>query len=122
MEYMEKAEQYLVHTYNRFPVVTDRAEGVYVYDVNGKKYLDFASGIGVCSLGYGNEEYTTALKKQVDKIIHTSNLFYNTPVVQAAEKLVKASGLKKAFFTNSGAEAIEGAMTVSYTHLTLPTT
>ncbi len=110
MEYMEKAEQYLVHTYNRFPVVTDRAEGVYVYDVNGKKYLDFASGIGVCSLGYGNEEYTTALKKQVDKIIHTSNLFYNTPVVQAAEKLVKASGLKKAFFTNSGAEAIEGAM------------
>lgn len=110
MEYMEKAEQYLVHTYNRFPVVTDRAEGVYVYDVNGKKYLDFASGIGVCSLGYGNEEYTTALKKQVDKIIHTSNLFYNTPVVEAAEKLVKASGLKKAFFTNSGAEAIEGAM------------
>ena len=110
MEYMEKAEQYLVHTYNRFPVVTDPAEGVYVYDVNGKKYLDFASGIGVCSLGYGNEEYTTALKKQVDKIIHTSNLFYNTPVVQAAEKLVKASGLKKAFFTNSGAEAIEGAM------------
>lgn len=110
MEYMEKAEQYLVHTYNRFPVVTDRAEGVYVYDVNGKKYLDFASGIGVCSLGYGNEEYTTALKKQVDKIIHTSNLFYNTPVVQATEKLVKASGLKKAFFTNSGAEAIEGAM------------
>ncbi len=110
MEYMEKAEQYLVHTYNRFPVLTDRAEGVYVYDVNGKKYLDFASGIGVCSLGYGNEEYTTALKKQVDKIIHTSNLFYNTPVVQAAEKLVKASGLKKAFFTNSGAEAIEGAL------------
>ena len=80
-----------------FSVVTDRAEGVYVYDVNGKKYLDFASGIGVCSLGYGNEEYTTALKKQVDKIIHTSNLFYNTPVVQAAEKLVKASGLKKPF-------------------------
>ena len=71
MEYMEKAEQYLVHTYNRFKVVIDRAEGVYVYDVNGKKYLDFASGIGVASLGYGNEEYTKALKEQIDKIMHT---------------------------------------------------
>ena len=110
MEYMEKAEQYLVHTYNRFKVVIDRAEGVYVYDVNGKKYLDFASGIGVASLGYGNKEYTEALKEQIDKIMHTSNLFYNTPVGDAAEKLVKASGLKKAFFTNSGAEAIEGAL------------
>ena len=110
MEYMEKAEQYLVHTYNRFKVVIDRAEGVYVYDVNGKKYLDFASGIGVASLGYGNEEYTKALKEQIDKIMHTSNLFYNPPVADAAEKLVKASGLKKAFFTNSGAEAIEGAL------------
>lgn len=110
MEYMEKAEQYLVHTYNRFKVVIDRAEGVYVYDVNGKKYLDFASGIGVAGLGYGNKEYTDALKNQIDKIMHTSNLFYNTPSADAAEKLVKASGLKKAFFTNSGAEAIEGAL------------
>lgn len=110
MEYMEKAEQYLAHTYNRFQVVIDKAEGVYVYDVNGKKYLDFASGIGVNSLGYGNKEYTEALKKQIDKVTHTSNLFYNTPSIDAAEKLVKAAGLKKVFFTNSGAEAIEGAM------------
>lgn len=110
MEYMEKAEQYLVHTYNRFPIVIDKAEDVYVYDINGKKYLDFASGIGVASLGYGNKEYTDALKNQIDKIMHTSNLFYNTPSVEAAEKLVKASGLKKAFFTNSGTEAIEGAL------------
>lgn len=110
MEYMEKAEQYLVHTYNRFNVVIDKAKGVYVYDVNGKKYLDFASGIGVASLGYGNEEYVEALKTQMDKIIHTSNLFYNTPAVEAAEKLVRASGLNKAFFTNSGAEAVEGAL------------
>lgn len=110
MEYMEKAEQYLVHTYNRFNVVIDKAKGVYVYDVNGKKYLDFASGIGVASLGYGNEEYVEALKTQIDKIIHTSNLFYNTPAVEAAEKLVRASGLNKAFFTNSGAEAVEGAL------------
>ncbi len=110
MEYMEKAEQYLVHTYNRFNVVIDKAKGVYVYDVNGKKYLDFASGIGVASLGYGNEEYVEALKTQMEKIIHTSNLFYNTPAVEAAEKLVRASGLNKAFFTNSGAEAVEGAL------------
>ena len=110
MEYMEKAEQYLAHTYNRFQVVVDKAEGVYVYDVNGKKYLDFASGIGVNSLGYGNKEYTETLKKQIDKITHTSNLFYNTPSIETAEKLVKVSGLKKVFFTNSGAEAIEGAM------------
>lgn len=110
MEYKEKAEQYLMHTYNRFNVIIDRAEGVYVYDVNGKKYLDFAAGIGVASLGYGNEEYNQALKKQIDKITHTSNLFYNIPAAEAAEKLVKASGLKKAFFTNSGAEAIEGAL------------
>ena len=78
MEYMEKAEQYLVHTYNRFPVVTDRAEGVYVYDVNGKKYLDFSAGYAVSSLGYNNKEFNDALKAQIDKMIHTSNLYYNT--------------------------------------------
>ena len=109
-EYMDKAEQYFVHTYNRFKVVIDKAEGAYIYDVNGKKYLDFASGIGVCSLGYGNEVYKEALKTQIDKITHTSNLFYNIPSIEAAEKIVKAAGLEKEFFTNSGAEAIEGAL------------
>lgn len=109
-DYMEKAEQFLAHTYNRFKIVIDRAEGVYVYDVNGKKYLDFAAGIGVASLGYGNKSYTDAIKAQVDKITHTSNLFYNTPSIEAAERLVKATGLKKVFFTNSGSEAIEGAL------------
>ena len=109
-EYMAQGEQYFVHTYNRFPVVIEKAEGVYVYDVNGKKYLDFAAGIAVSALGYSNEEYKNALKEQIDKIMHTSNLYYNVPAIEAAKKVVDASGLKKAFFTNSGAEAIEGAL------------
>lgn len=109
-QYMELGEKYFVHTYNRFPIVIEKGEGVYVYDVEGKQYLDFAAGIAVSSLGYGNEEYKDALKEQVGKIMHTSNLYYNVPAVEAAEKLVKAAGLKKAFFTNSGAEAIEGAL------------
>ncbi len=109
-ELMNQAEEYLIHTYNRFPVVFEKGEGVYVYDVNGKKYLDFAAGIAVHSLGYNNKEYTEALKNQVDKIIHTSNLYYNVPTIEAAKKVVEATGLKKVFFTNSGAESIEGAM------------
>lgn len=109
-EYMELGDKYFVHTYNRYKIVMDKAKGAYIYDADGKKYLDFASGIGVASLGYGNKKYTDAIKSQIDKIMHTSNLFYNEPAVLAAEKLVKASGLEKAFFTNSGAEAIEGAL------------
>ena len=113
MSYIEKSEQNLIHTYNRFPVVFEKGEGVFLYDENGKEYLDFASGIGVCSLGYGNEKINNAIKEQTDMLLHTSNLFYNKPVADAAEKLVKATGLKKAFFTNSGAEAIEGALKVA---------
>lgn len=109
-EYMDLGEQYFIHTYNRFPVVIEKGEDVYVYDVTGKKYLDFAAGIAVSALGYSNDAYKEALKLQVDKILHTSNLYYNVPSIEAAEKLVKKAGLKKAFFTNSGAEAIEGAL------------
>ncbi len=106
----ELAEQSLLHTYNRFPVAFDHGKGVYLYDTEGKEYLDFAAGIAVCSLGYGKEEYTNALKAQVDKLLHTSNLFYNEPVAVAAEKLLKVSGMDRVFFTNSGTEAIEGAL------------
>ncbi|MBP5772735.1 MAG: aspartate aminotransferase family protein [Eubacterium sp.] len=113
MSVIEKAEQNLIHVYNRFPVVFEKGEGVFLYDENGKEYLDFASGIGVCSLGYGNEKLNNAIKEQTDLLLHTSNLFYNKPSSDAAEKLVKATGLKKAFFTNSGAEAIEGALKVA---------
>ena len=109
-EYMDRAENAVLHTYNRFPVVLERGEGVRLYDLDGKEYLDFGAGIAVFALGYGNKAYNQALKDQVDKLIHTSNLFYNMPMTEAAEKLLKASGLSKVFFTNSGTEAIEGAI------------
>lgn len=107
---INKAENAILHTYNRFQVVFDKGEGVYLYDTEGKQYLDFASGIGVQSLGYGNEEYTQALKNQIDKLTHISNLYYSEPMAEAAEKVVKASGMSRVFFTNSGTEAIEGAI------------
>lgn len=109
-EYIERAENAVLHTYNRFPVVFDHGEGVYLYDLEGKKYLDFGAGIAVFSMGYGNQGYNEALKNQIDKLLHTSNLYYNVPMTEAAEKLLKASGLSKVFFTNSGTEAIEGAI------------
>ncbi|MCR4656660.1 MAG: aspartate aminotransferase family protein [Lachnospiraceae bacterium] len=109
-ELISDAEQYLLHTYNRFPVVFDHGEGVRLYDVDGKEYLDFFAGIAVHALGYGNREYKEALKAQIDKITHTSNLFYNEPAVNAARSLTELTGLERVFFTNSGAEAIEGAV------------
>ena len=108
--YMEKAESALLHTYNRFPVVFDHGEDVYLYDTEGKKYLDFAAGIAVNSLGYSNETYKNALKNQVDKLLHISNLYYSEPIADAAEKLLKVSKMDRVFFTNSGTEAIEGAI------------
>lgn len=109
-EYIEQAEQDLLHTYNRYPVVLDRGEGVYLYDREGKKYLDFCAGIAVFALGYQNREYNDALKSQIDKVIHTSNYYYNVPAIEAARKLKTVSGMDRVFFTNSGAEAVEGAL------------
>ena len=109
-EQMNHAEESILHTYNRFPVMFDHGEGCYLYDTEGKKYLDFAAGIAVNALGYHYPGYDDALKSQIDKLTHTSNLYYNEPMSEAGEKLIKASGLSKAFFTNSGTEAIEGAL------------
>lgn len=109
-EQMNHAEESILHTYNRFPVMFDHGEGCYLYDTEGKKYLDFAAGIAVNALGYHYPGYDEALKAQIDKLTHISNLYYNEPMSEAGEKLVKASGLAKAFFTNSGTEAIEGAL------------
>lgn len=104
------AEQTLLHTYNRYQIVLDHGEGVYLYDTDGKQYLDFSAGIAVCSLGYGNKAYEDALKAQIEKLLHTSNLYYTEPLLEAGEKLRKASGMERVFFTNSGTEAIEGAI------------
>ena len=110
IEKMNQAEEYILHTYNRFPVVFEKGEGVCLYDTEGKEYLDFAAGIAVNALGYHYPGYDEALKTQIDKLLHVSNLYYNVPIAEAGEKLAKASGLEKVFFTNSGTEAIEGAL------------
>ena len=109
-DYIEEAEQVLLHTYNRYQIVLDKGEGVHLYDIEGKEYLDFVSGIGVFALGYHNEDFNSALKAQIDKLTHTSNYFYNVPAIEAAKKLKEISGMDRVFFTNSGAEAIEGAI------------
>lgn len=123
MNYQEQAEKVIMKTYNRFPVVLEKGEGVYLYDTEGKRYLDFGSGIAVFALGYHNEAYNQALKDQIDKLIHTSNLYYNVPAIKAATKIVKTTGLDKVFFTNSGTEAIEGAIKLArkYAYLKDPT-
>ena len=109
-QYIQDTEQGLLKTYNRFPVVLDHGEGMYLYDTDGKKYLDFAAGIAVCGLGYGNQEFGNAIKSQVDKLLHTSNLYYNTTCGEAARELKRVSQMDRVFFTNSGTEAVEGAL------------
>ncbi|GFI24525.1 acetylornithine aminotransferase [Lachnospiraceae bacterium] len=109
-EYIDEAEAALLHTYNRYQIVWDRGDGMYLYDIAGKKYLDFVAGIAVFALGYNNKAYNDALKAQIDKVIHTSNYYYNIPAIEAAKKLKKISGMDRIFFTNSGAEAVEGAL------------
>lgn len=107
---IKQAEEVFMNTYGRYPIVLEKGEGVYLYDINGKKYLDFSAGIAVFALGYKNEAYNEALKAQIDKLLHTSNYYYNIPAVEAAQKLAEASGMERVFFTNSGTEAIEGAI------------
>lgn len=109
-EVIAQAEQALLHTYNRYQIVLDRGEGVWLYDIEGKKYLDFGAGIAVFALGYHYKDYDETLKAQMDKLVHTSNYFYNAPAIEAAKKVKKISGMDRVFFTNSGAEAVEGAI------------
>lgn len=109
-EYIDEAERALLHTYNRFQIVLDHGDGVHLYDMDGKEYLDFCAGIAVFALGYNNQRYNDALKAQIDKLIHISNYYYNVPAIEAAKKLKEVSGMDRVFFTNSGAESIEGAI------------
>lgn len=106
---MKDLELHLIHTYNR-SVTFVKGEDVYLYDDAGKKYLDMGAGIAVSALGYSNEEFKQGLKEQIDQLIHISNLYYTEPVVKASELLAKGSGMDRVFFTNSGTEAIEGAL------------
>lgn len=107
---IETADSALLHTYNRYPVVLDHGDGVYLYDTDGKQYLDFGAGIAVFAFGYHYKDFDDAIKAQIDKLIHTSNLFYNVPAIEAAVKLKNISGMDRVFYTNSGTEAIEGAI------------
>ena len=109
-EKIQAAEENLIHVYNRFPIVLDHGEGMYVYDTEGKEYLDFAAGFAVTGLGYGNKEFEEALKEQSGKLYHTSNLYYHESCGEAARELNRVCGMDRVFFTNSGSEAIEGAL------------
>ena len=109
-EIINKTEEYVLHTYNRFPLAIESGNGVRVRGADGREYLDFMAGIAVYALGYHYPGYDEALIEQIGKVIHTSNLYYHEPLAKAAEKVVRSTGLSKVFFTNSGAEAIEGAL------------
>lgn len=119
--YINEAEENILHTYNRFSLVLDHGEGVYLYDTDGKEYLDFAAGIACRHLDTATKSMGMPLKAQIDKIMHTSNLYYNVPIIHAAERVKKASGMDRVFFTNSGTEAIEGAIKAQKNTLTRET-
>ena len=107
---MQMTKEYILGTYQRFPVALESGENATLQDFDGKTYLDFASGIGVCSLGCGNESWLAAITAQAKKLPHVSNLFYTEPAAQVAKTLVERTGMQGVFFSNSGAEANEGAI------------
>ena len=116
---IENSEKYLFHLYNRYKVPFIKGENVYLYDADGNKYLDFGSGIGVNAIGYNDKEFNDYIKNQIDKILHVSNLFYSENIYNASKSIIDITGLSKVFFTNSGAEAVEGAIKTAkkYGHL-----
>lgn len=107
---IQKGQQYIMGTYSQAPIVIEKGEGVYLTDNTGKKYIDMVSGIAVNSLGYHHPAIVKAIQEQAETLIHISNLYWNIPQIELAEKLCKASGLSKSFFCNSGAEANESAI------------
>ncbi len=109
-ELKQEEQQYVMNTYGRFAVALDHGEGAKLWDVEGKRYIDLTSGIGVCSVGYNNPTLIDAITEQAHKLMHVSNLFTTAPMVQTAKTLVEATGMGKVFFSNSGAESNEGAI------------
>lgn len=109
-ELVARGAAVVMNTYSRFPVAVDHGEGVYVWDVDGKKYLDFVAGIAVNCLGYCHPRLSAAIADQAQKLLHCSNLYYTEPQIELAEKLVSHSDFDKVFFCNSGAEANEAAL------------
>lgn len=109
-ELKQEEQQYVMNTYGRFSVALDHGEGSKLWDVEGKRYIDLTSGIGVCSVGYNNQTLIDAITAQAHKLMHVSNLFTTAPMVQTAKTLVEATGMGKVFFSNSGAESNEGAI------------
>lgn len=109
-EIIQRERSFLLQTYNRYPVVIGRGKGVYLYDLDGKKYLDFVAGLGVNALGHAHPRIVKTIREQAAKVIHLSNLYYNEYQGSLAEKLCQLSGLQRVFFSNSGTEAIEGSI------------
>ncbi|HEV2715603.1 MAG TPA: aspartate aminotransferase family protein [Terriglobales bacterium] len=109
-EIIERERQFLLRTYSRYPLVLQRGKGVFLYDLDGKRYLDFVAGLGVNALGHAHPRIVKAIREQAGRVIHVSNLYYNEFQGRLAEKLCKLSGLQRAFFSNSGTEAIEGSI------------
>jgi acetylornithine/N-succinyldiaminopimelate aminotransferase len=109
-EVIQREKQFLLQTYNRYPLVIERGKGVFLFDLDGKKYLDFVAGLGVNALGHGHPRIIKTIRDQAARAIHLSNLYYNEYQGRLAEKLCSLSGLQRAFFSNSGTEAIEGSI------------
>lgn len=111
--YIERDKAVMLETYDRYPVVIEKGRGATAIDVNGKKYIDFAAGIAVNALGYADKNYVNAVIKQVKKVGHICNLYYNPTNIELAERVIAATGMKRVFFANSGAEANEGATKIA---------
>ena len=109
-EVIQREKQFLLQTYSRYPLVIERGKGVFLFDLDGKRYLDFVAGLGVNALGHAHPRIVKTIREQAARAIHLSNLYYNEYQGRLAEKLCPLSGLHRAFFSNSGTEAIEGSI------------
>src|SRR3989475_8225470 len=113
---MDLEREYLLQNYSRYPLVLGRGKGAYVYDLDGKRYLDFIAGIGVNALGHAHPRIVKLIREQVSRLIHCSNLYYHEYQGALAKKLAEVSGLQRTFFCNSGTEAVEGALKMARAH------